>query len=65
MKIKKCKKPIKISVHNTFLTLCNRHSTMIVGQTGSGKSTVWKILQSALSQMKRSGEAGYNIVKVI
>ena len=38
---------------------------MIVGQTGSGKSTVWKILQAALSQMKRSGEAGYNLVKVM
>ena len=38
---------------------------MIVGQTGSGKSTVWKILQSVLSQMKKDGEPGYNAVKVI
>ena len=37
---------------------------MIVGQTGSGKSTVWKILQSTLSQMKKDGEPGYNLVKV-
>ena len=37
---------------------------MIVGQTGSGKSTVWKILQSVLSQMKKEGQPGYNSVKV-
>lgn len=38
---------------------------MIVGETGSGKSTVWKTLQAALSQMKKDGEPGYNTVKVI
>ena len=37
---------------------------MIVGQTGSGKSTVWKTLQAALTTMKKDGEPGYNSVKV-
>ena len=38
---------------------------MIVGQTGSGKTTIWKTLQATLSKMKKDGEAGYNLVKVI
>ena len=42
----------------------SRHSTMIVGQTGSGKSIVWKTLQSTLSQLKKDGEPGFNSVKV-
>jgi len=58
-----CHPTTVLKVIQTYETKNSRHSTMIVGQTGSGKSTVWKILQSALSQMKRSGEAGYNLVK--
>lgn len=37
---------------------------MIVGQTGSGKSVCWKILQSAMTRLKRDGEPGYNVVRV-
>jgi dynein heavy chain len=32
-------------------TKCSRHGVMIVGETGSGKSTVWKILQSSLNRL--------------
>ena len=41
-----------------------RHSTMIVGKTGPGKSVVWRTLQATLSTMKRNGEPGFNTVKV-
>lgn len=37
---------------------------MLVGQTGSGKSVSWRILQGAMTRMKRDGEPGFNIVKV-
>lgn len=37
---------------------------MIVGQTGSGKSVSWQMLQLVLSTMKKEGVAGYNLVKV-
>ena len=44
--------------------LFSRHSTMLVGQTGSGKSVCWKILQASMTRMKRDGDSSYNIVKV-
>jgi hypothetical protein len=37
---------------------------MLVGQTGSGKSVCWRILQGAMTRMKRDGEPGYNVVRV-
>eukprot|EP00795_Rhopilema_esculentum_P016694 gene16694-8141_t len=58
-----CHPTTVLKVIQTYETKNSRHSTMIVGQTGSGKSTVWKILQSALSQMKKEGQPGYNSVK--
>ncbi|RHY32696.1 hypothetical protein DYB32_002341, partial [Aphanomyces invadans] len=41
-----------------------RHCNMIVGQTMAGKSTVWKTLQAAKSQLAKEGVAGYNTVRV-
>ncbi|XP_032872211.1 dynein heavy chain 2, axonemal [Amblyraja radiata] len=43
-------------------TQSSRHSVMIVGKTGSGKTVVWRTLQAALSLLHRSGEP-YNLVK--
>ena len=37
---------------------------MLVGQTGSGKSVCWKILQASMTRLKRDGESGFNIVRV-
>lgn len=37
---------------------------MLVGQTGSGKSVCWKILQAAMTRMKRDGDSNFNIVRV-
>ena len=42
-----------IQLYETKLT---RHGTMIVGQTGSGKSTIWKVLQGALNRLKKQGK---------
>lgn len=39
-----------IQLYETKLT---RHGTMVVGKTGSGKSTCWKILQRSLSRLKK------------
>ena len=37
---------------------------MMVGQTGSGKSVAWRVLQAAMTRLKRDGEPGYNVVRV-
>jgi len=39
-----------VQLYETKLT---RHGVMVVGKTGSGKSTCWKILQKALSRLKK------------
>ncbi|TSK77047.1 Dynein heavy chain 2, axonemal [Bagarius yarrelli] len=45
-----------------YETKNSRHSSMIVGKSGSGKSVTWRILQSTLSTMHRKGEPGFNSV---
>ena len=37
---------------------------MLVGQTGSGKSVSWKILQASMTRLKRDGDSSFNIVRV-
>nr|XP_021503796.1 dynein heavy chain 2, axonemal [Meriones unguiculatus] len=46
-----------------YETKNSRHSTMIVGGTGSSKTTSWKILQASLTSLCRSGEPNFNIVR--
>ncbi|ERE69395.1 dynein heavy chain 6, axonemal-like protein [Cricetulus griseus] len=46
-----------------YETKNSRHSSMIVGGTGSSKTTSWKILQSSLSCLCRAGEPNFNIVR--
>lgn len=46
-----------------YETKNSRHSTMIVGKTGAGKSVAWKTLQATLSTMKKNDEPGFNTVK--
>lgn len=47
-----------------YETKNSRHSTMIVGGTGSSKTTSWRILQASLTSLCRAGEPNFNIVKV-
>ena len=37
---------------------------MLVGQTGSGKSVCWKILQASMTRLKRDGDSSFNVVRV-
>uniref|UniRef100_A0A8C5L4X8 Dynein axonemal heavy chain 2 n=1 Tax=Jaculus jaculus TaxID=51337 RepID=A0A8C5L4X8_JACJA len=46
-----------------YETKNSRHSTMIVGGTGSGKTTSWRILQATLSSLCRAEEPNFNIVR--
>ena len=48
-----------------YETKNSRHSVMIVGLSGSGKSVTWKILQNTLTRLKKENKgAQYQIVKV-
>ena len=37
-----------------------RHGNMIVGKTGSGKSEAWKMLKSAMGNLKKNGVVAEN-----
>eukprot|EP01105_Mastigella_eilhardi_P001895 TRINITY_DN122_c1_g4_i2.p1 TRINITY_DN122_c1_g4~~TRINITY_DN122_c1_g4_i2.p1 ORF type:complete len:4382 (+),score=1298.66 TRINITY_DN122_c1_g4_i2:875-14020(+) len=59
-----------IQLYDTKLT---RHSTMVVGKTGSGKTTCWRTLQGALTRLKKQKDpfskdlkdlSAFNVVKV-
>lgn len=47
-----------------YETKNSRHSSMLVGKTGSGKSVTWRILQKALTALHNGGDRNYNIVQV-
>ncbi|XP_029381754.1 dynein heavy chain 2, axonemal [Echeneis naucrates] len=46
-----------------YETKNSRHSSMLVGKTGSGKSVTWKILQSTLITMHNKGVPGFQLVQ--
>ncbi|TRY86535.1 hypothetical protein DNTS_031645, partial [Danionella cerebrum] len=46
-----------------YETKNSRHSSMIVGKTGSGKTVTWRTLQNALSSLHRSGDPGFNLIR--
>lgn len=55
--------PIAITkVLELFETKNSRHSVMILGNTGTAKTTTWKILKGAYNRMKLLGIAGWNSV---
>ena len=53
-----------LKVIQLYETKNSRHSVMIVGKTGSGKTVTWRILQSTLSRMKKEGDNNFNYVRV-
>ena len=55
---------IVLKIIQLYETKNSRHSVMIVGQSGSGKSVTWRVLQATLSKLKKDGVAGYNLVRV-
>ncbi|XP_077826327.1 dynein axonemal heavy chain 2 isoform X1 [Macaca mulatta] len=50
-------------VFQLYETKNSRHSTMIVGCTGSGKTASWRILQASLSSLCHAGDPNFNIVR--
>ncbi|KAA0723088.1 Dynein heavy chain 2, axonemal [Triplophysa tibetana] len=48
-----------------YETKNSRHSTMIVGKTGSGKTVTWRTLQNALSNLHHKGEPGFNLIRYL
>nr|XP_039250408.1 dynein heavy chain 2, axonemal-like [Styela clava] len=52
-----------LKVIQLYETKNSRHSVMIVGQTGVGKSVTWRTLQASLTAMKKAGNNDFNIVK--
>ncbi|KAF0304890.1 Dynein heavy chain 2, axonemal [Amphibalanus amphitrite] len=46
-----------------YETKNSRHSVMMVGQTGTSKTSIWRTLQRALTDMANKGQEGYVAVK--
>nr|XP_060635826.1 dynein axonemal heavy chain 2 [Anolis sagrei ordinatus] len=46
-----------------FETKNSRHSSMIVGNTGSGKTVTWRALQNTLCSLHKSGDPTANLVR--
>ncbi|XP_061921125.1 dynein axonemal heavy chain 2 [Entelurus aequoreus] len=46
-----------------YETKNSRHSSMLVGKTGCGKTVTWKTLKSALIAMHNKEEAGFELVQ--
>ncbi|XP_075210256.1 dynein heavy chain 2, axonemal kl-2 [Lycorma delicatula] len=45
-----------------YETKGSRHSVMLVGKTGSAKSTTWKLLKDTMTSLKKGGVAGFESV---
>ncbi|XP_077988088.1 dynein axonemal heavy chain 2-like [Glandiceps talaboti] len=52
-----------LKVIQLYETKNSRHSVMIVGKTGSGKTVSWRTLQAAMSSLKKENFEDYQLVK--
>jgi dynein heavy chain, axonemal len=55
---------VMLKVIQLYETKLSRHGVMIVGDTGSGKSATWKLLQSTLTKLSKTKPDSYVPVKV-
>ncbi|KAG9397278.1 Dynein heavy chain and region D6 of dynein motor [Carpediemonas membranifera] len=53
-------KAILQKVFQLYETKNARHGVMIIGNTGAGKSTVWRTLAEVLTRLKNDGVVGHN-----
>lgn len=53
-----------MKVIQLYETKNSRHSSMLVGKTGSGKSVTWRILQRSLTAMHQKTQPGFQTVQV-
>ena len=53
-----------LKVLQLYETKNSRHSTMIVGNTLSGKTVSWRILQSAMTKLHKDGDPNFQAVRV-
>lgn len=51
-------------VIEVYETMSSRHSTMLVGESNTGKTVTWQLLQNTLTIMKNEKRPGYNAVHV-
>ncbi|RZC39320.1 dynein heavy chain 2, axonemal-like [Asbolus verrucosus] len=56
--------PAITKVIQLYETKCSRHSVMILGKTGSAKSTTWQTLQGTMGKLCKLGKSGFNVVHV-
>uniref|UniRef100_A0A3Q1IX48 Dynein axonemal heavy chain 2 n=1 Tax=Anabas testudineus TaxID=64144 RepID=A0A3Q1IX48_ANATE len=54
---------IMTKVIQLYETKNSRHSSMLVGKTGSAKSVTWRTLQSALTALHHKGVPGFQLVQ--
>ncbi len=47
----------------TYETKLTRHGNMLVGWTGTGKSTAWSMLAKAMTRLRKENVAGFDAVK--
>ncbi|XP_066581151.1 dynein axonemal heavy chain 2 [Prorops nasuta] len=47
-----------------YETKSSRHSTMILGESNTAKTTTWRILQGTMTRMRNDGKTGFNVVHV-
>ena len=53
-----------LKIIQLYETKNSRHATMIVGQSGSGKTVTWQILRNTLTRLKKETKDGsYEAVK--
>lgn len=59
--------PIKTAITKViqlYETKSSRHSVMILGNTGTAKSTTWQALQGAMGRLKKANKPGFQTVSV-